>query len=101
MNKRWGGLVVAVLILAILAAIWMFDRPAAATDDTNRASATGQMLGEWEGRLALFEGDATLPAQVYDVWIATLPETEQQRLKTGIAIEDDRTLWSLLEDYTG
>lgn len=102
MKNRWGGVIVAILITAILAAIWICDRPAtAAAEDGERVATAGQMLGEWEGRLALFEGNNTLPSQVYDVWIATLPELEQQKLKAGIVIRDDQTLWSLLEDYTG
>lgn len=100
MKNRWGGVIVAIVIVSMLAAIWIFDRPAAA-EDTGRAAVTDQLLGEWEGRLALFEGDGVLPAQVYDVWIATLPEAEQQRLKAGIVIRDDQMLRSLLEDYTG
>ncbi len=102
MKNRWSGLLVAILITAILAAIWLCDRPMSATaNKSERTAVSEQLLGEWEGRLALFEGDDTLPAQVYDVWIATLPEAEQQKLKTGIPIRDDQTLWSLLEDYTG
>ncbi len=102
MKNRWSGVIVAILITAMLAAIWICDRPTtAAADDAERTVVAEQTLGEWEGRLALFDGDGALPSQVYDVWIATLPEAEQQRLKTGISIPDEQTLWSLLEDYTG
>lgn len=102
MKKMWGGVVVTVLLLAILAGIWIFDRPASvAAEEVPLAVSGERMLGVWEERLALFETGNPLPTQVYEVWIATLPETEQQRLLAGIAVTDESMLQSLLEDYTG
>ncbi|MBR5539777.1 MAG: BofC C-terminal domain-containing protein [Clostridia bacterium] len=59
-----------------------------------------QMLREWNGQLALFEGDGTEPAEVYEVTVAALPEEEQQRLREGIVIENEEMLASLLDNYT-
>ncbi len=66
-------------------------------------SANGPLLcvlGVWEGKLAVFPPDGTSPREVYDVYVVSLPEEEQQRLAEGIDIYDDRTLAGLLEDYT-
>ena len=102
MKRMLGGVIVAVLILAVLAGIWIFDRPDAnSPQDSPVSAADGRMLGVWEERLALFENGNALPKEVYDVWIATLPDTEQQRLQAGIPITDDGMLAGLLEDYTG
>ncbi len=58
------------------------------------------ILGEWEGKLAVFAPNAISPDEVYDVYISTLPEEEQRRLEEGIAVYDEQTLLGLLEDYT-
>ena len=56
-------------------------------------------LGVWEGKLAVFIGSSLTPNEVYDVYIASLPEAEQARLQEGIVC-DTPTLERLLEDYT-
>ena len=58
------------------------------------------IVGEWEGRLAVFAEGRQTPDQVYDVYISTLPEEEQKRLEAGIPASDEKELASLLEDYT-
>ncbi len=63
-------------------------------------SAAGYVVGEWEGRLAVYIKGCSAPDQVYDVYIATLPEDEQHRLKEGIAAGSEQELAALLEDYT-
>jgi hypothetical protein len=59
-----------------------------------------RILGQWEGQLALFYNGNTTPDKVYEVYLVSLPEEEQQRLKAGIPIKDDTALAKLLEDYT-
>ena len=58
------------------------------------------ILGEWEGKLAVFSPNGISPDEVYDVYISTLPEEEQRKLEEGIAVYDEQTLVGLLEDYT-
>ncbi|HJD23418.1 MAG TPA: hypothetical protein H9694_04645 [Firmicutes bacterium] len=58
------------------------------------------VLGEWEGKLAVFAPNGISPQEVYDVYISTLPEEEQQKLEQGIPVYDEGTLAGLLEDYT-
>jgi len=58
------------------------------------------IMGVWEDKLALFTPHDTSPNQVYDVYLPSLPEEEQLRLRNGIEIYDERALASLLEDYT-
>lgn len=61
---------------------------------------TGYILGVWDGKLAVFLAGSPTPDEVYDVYIVTLPEEEQQALQAGIAIPDEETLQKRLEDYT-
>lgn len=59
-----------------------------------------QMLREWNGQIALFEGDAAEPAEVYEVTVAALPKEEQQRLREGIVIDNEEMLAELIDNYT-
>lgn len=63
-------------------------------------SETRQMLREWNGQIALFQGDSDEPAEVYEVPVAALPLEEQDRLREGIVIENEEMLASLLDNYT-
>ncbi len=58
------------------------------------------IIGAWEDKLAIFIPPDTSPNQVFDVFLPSLPEEEQQRLYDGIEVFDEQSLASLLEDYT-
>lgn len=58
-------------------------------------------IGVWEGRVAVFEGDAAYPKQVYDMPVTALPQELQTRVQTGVPAYSDAELSLLLEDYTG
>ncbi len=60
-----------------------------------------RVVGEYEGKLAIFLPGAETPETVYEVRIAGLPKDEQERLKAGIEAADEVALASLIEDYTG
>lgn len=59
-----------------------------------------RILGQWEGKLAVFSEDQPVPDEVFDVFIASLPQEEQDKLREGIRINDETELASYLEDYT-
>lgn len=45
-------------------------------------------------------GGQSRPDQVFDVYVASLPAEEQERLHQGIPVYDDKELQRLLEGYT-
>ncbi len=57
------------------------------------------VLGCWKGHLAVFEGSAEEPRQIYPKKIDALPEDDQEALAEGILIRDPRRLEELLRDY--
>ena len=67
------------------------------TEEGNTAAYT---LGVWEGRLAVFEGEAAFPMKLYEVAVASLPTAEQDRLREGVGVNSLEELQQLLEDYT-
>ena len=109
-----GGLVLAVGIWALLRKT---DRPVtsepsptittqapaiteAATTPAPTSAKPLYIIGAWEDRLAVFVPPDDAPDRIYDVYLSSLPEDQQQRLREGIEIYDEQTFASLIEDYT-
>lgn len=95
------------IILIVCMALWGFQSkpevsaPApSATAQTTVPTAVARVLGEWNGKLALFVGGNPVPDEVFDVYLVSLPEEEQERLTAGIPVADETALARLLEDYT-
>ena len=105
LRKRIAVLAGAVGLTVVVCVSLLF-LPAFSADDPSEAESTASTakslyrVGEWEGQLAVFLEGQTRPDQVYDVYISTLPEEEQERLAAGIRVADDAALQRLLEDYT-
>ncbi len=58
-------------------------------------------IGEWEGYVAIFEGDDTYPMQVLDTAVAGLPAEQQAAVRQGVPVTQAEELYLVLEDYTG
>lgn len=59
-----------------------------------------RVLGEWDGRVAVFLPQSTSPEQVYDTWVSSLPDADRARLSDGIAVYSAAELQRAVEDYT-
>ena len=57
------------------------------------------VIGTWKGYVALFDQGAAEPKQIFPCPVAALPESDQQALKNGIVVRNQRDLQQLLEDY--
>lgn len=93
-------LIACVLLIGIAAWVSTLLPEKSDTKGMPTERAVQHHLREWNGQIALFEGDSDEPTEVYEVSIAALPEEEQQRLREGIAIEDEQMLAALLDNYT-
>ena len=100
-----GGLLAGVLLSAPM---WLRSEtpqtaseplPPATTAPSAATDTYYALAGEWEGRLAIFLPNEDAPAQVYDVYLASLPDEEQTRLRAGIPLADEVELAKLIEDY--
>ena len=69
-------------------------------EDSLTSHEAGWILGVWNGQLAVFAPGAPEPYELYDIYIASLPEEEQARLQGGVIAKSKSDLESLLEDYT-
>lgn len=100
----------AALVTALMLAANRTDPPAEPAPDTTEtdtapttdAAATPvAYVGEWEGRLAVFRTGSTTPDEVYDVFVAVLPQADQTALQQRIPVADEEELQKLLEDFSG
>lgn len=64
------------------------------------AAAAAYTVREYQGKIAVFAQGGGTPQQVLDVYVASLPAAEQQRLRKGIAVKTHAELLALLENYT-
>ena len=57
------------------------------------------VIGVWQGYVALFDQGAAEPKQIFPCPVEALPEADQNALKNGIIVRNQRDLQQLLEDY--
>lgn len=102
MHRVWRTLLWALAVSLLLAAVllWVILRYVLpASDGGGRAPA--YTIGEWEGKVAVFEGDQAFPRQVFDMYVEALPPEQRRQVQDGVAVENEARLSVLLEDYTG
>ena len=63
------------------------------------AAAVSLLLGSWRGHVALFMTGKDAPVEVYPVRLELLPDTDQELLRQGIAVDDPQGLARILEDF--
>ena len=61
---------------------------------------SGFVLKEYDGKIAYFRGDSQTPEEVFDVYVNSLPEQDQKRMKDGIRVQTREELNRLIEDFT-
>lgn len=57
------------------------------------------ILKEYNGRLAVFTGENTVPDYELDVYTRHLPEYDRKQLEEGIPVQGYEQLTALIEDY--
>lgn len=69
------------------------------TDENTDGEKTAFIIKEYDGKIAVFEGQAEEPLFVSDVSVNNLPETDKQLLNDGIYVSSKKELNRLIEDY--
>ena len=57
-------------------------------------------MSEYKGKIAVFRNNESVPLDIFDVYVATLPQHDRVLLERGIQIETPEELQKLIEDYT-
>ncbi len=102
MRTLWKPMLFAAAIAMLLAAVTLFIvfKVYSPTADHEREFKPQYVIADWDGQVAVFEGDQDYPMQIYDTVISTLPAELQQAVQAGIPARDAAHLATLLEDYT-
>lgn len=84
-----------------LAATARGSRAASSITAARSASAAAcYTMRAWQGKVAVFYNDESKPEQVLNIFVATLPKSEQQRLASGVRVSTRQELLEMMEDYT-
>lgn len=57
-------------------------------------------ITEYQGKIAVFKNDDTIPIDVYDSYVSVLPQHDRELLQNGIRTESTSELQKIIEDYT-
>lgn len=57
-------------------------------------------LSQYDGKLALFKRGYSMPVEIYEVYLSSLPQDEQSKIKSGISAQTDEEILKIIEDYT-
>ena len=110
MSRKQTLLTIILSLLAaallLLAGVLLFrESRQPASPDTNFVQDTTPAqsvywIREYQGKLAVYRGNAAAPYQIHDVYVSTLPEYDQELLREGVPAYSQAQLDRLLEDYT-
>lgn len=95
------GILLGVMLLIVLCGIGVMWVERDRAQPTPAGKEVTFVVGEFDGRLAVFEQGNPQPVEWYEeVWISSFPKEEQRRLKVGITANTSAELAAVLEDYT-
>ncbi len=63
-------------------------------------SNTYYLVSDYEGKIAVFKNDSTIPMEIYDTYIHSLPKHDRLLLEKGIHADTRQELQDIIEDYT-
>lgn len=103
--KKWQrllGVTGAVLIGCVLLGSFAAPsapHPAAVSATVSTTAAQGYVIAESKGRVAVFRRGDKTPLYVTDTLVRNLPRADAERLRRGIAADDEDKLHRMLEDF--
>lgn len=94
-----GGIMfILAIILIVLTTAFYFS---------NRASATAQpedsylyTVIDYNGKVSVVRRGENTPYEVFDTYTNSLPQADQEELKSGVKIYSNEQLQKAIEDYT-
>lgn len=92
---------IEIFVLALSLSAFASDRTATEITPENHTVISAQYrLSEYDGRIAVFENDSSMPFEVFDVYVSSLPYNEQVIIRNGLTASTKAQLQQLIEDYT-
>ena len=76
-----------------------FLEPAYAEEKPAKEQKYKYFLGEYNGNLAIFNREESVPTEILDIRLDSLPERDIERIKNGIESNDLNKIIKVIEDY--
>lgn len=73
--------------------------PEPSSSQAQSEEAAGYLLGEYGGRVSVLSPATREPEMIFDIFVRTLPDADQELLREGIRVETYEELTRLIEDY--
>ncbi len=90
----------AVIVLSAAIAVYSGSGKNTKPDISETTAEALYTLCEYNGRIALYKSGYSMPVEIYDVYLYSLPEAEQKIVSAGITAYSDEEAQRLIEDYT-
>lgn len=90
----------ALLIAIVLIAVISVNTGNKDVPEIDTTAVPTYVLSEYDGRIALYKNGYSMPVEIYDVYIDSLPESERLAVETGICADTDEQAQKIIEAYT-
>lgn len=94
--------IISVILIAICAGIIFFitfsgshKEKIAQTYETEQ-----YIVGVYKEKIAIFTQGDSIPIEIFDVYVTTLPPKDQKTLRKGVYVQGKAELKRMIEDYT-
>lgn len=88
-----------VIISSIIAFNYVTQNKSAPQDNMVQANEYLYILKEHDQKIGVYKANEDSPFMTIDVYINTLPSVDQQELKSGVMVQSDDKLKTIIEDY--
>lgn len=92
--------VICILTLLLLFILIGAQRSDKKPENTTAPKSNYYTVSEYQGKVAVFKNSDNIPFEIYDSYVAVLPEHDRQLLKNGIRANNGEELQKIIEDYT-
>lgn len=95
-------LILILLFFTVIFSIYFLSKPI--REQAKQAAQTNVIgkytIGIYQEKIAVFTQGDSLPIEVYDVYVSTLPIFDQKELEKGVKVNGAAELRRRIEDYT-
>lgn len=105
MNKTLKNCILAVLCFLAVIVIGFFtvlNFGGKKDETTTVVTAANSLytLTEYNGKIALYKNGFSMPVEIFDVNISSLPQSDRELITNGIHAQNDEEIQKYIEDYT-
>ena len=101
MSTQFKGIILflAITVSIVFVSLSLTSKPTLAANPSSETVEIKYILGEFNGKLAIFQTNNSTPIEVLDVQINSLPQRDIERINNGITANTLSEIIALAEDY--